>query len=93
MLNHSLTAGYGNIKISSPTAPLWHKTCNTYKRATAWQKAMGEALFGNCSCQAAAIRDPRGPLIGSLIFSFDRTEGWENMGRILPGRILGQVQT
>jgi len=37
-----------------------------YSRATARQKAMGEALFEG-SCRAAHIRDPKGPLIGSLI--------------------------
>ena len=39
-----------------------------YERGGARQKAMGEALFGMVLAEPCAIRDPRGPLIGSLDF-------------------------
>jgi hypothetical protein len=31
---------------------------------------MGEALFVMIFCRTSAIKDPKGPLVGSLIFCF-----------------------
>ena len=44
-----------------------------YKCATAWQKAMGEALFDTVLAKLRKSGIPKGPLVGSLIFCFHLT--------------------
>ncbi len=85
-------ASWRDLQLCGKTHADWHSACNVESAVSLGKKRWGKRFFVICSCRACAVRDSRGPLIESLIFTF-RTyrPGAGNTGRILRANLVRAI--
>ena len=67
-LNYCAAITYGNSRLTEKLSQQLAYGMQAHQCATAWQKAMGEALFDTVLAKLRKSGIPKGPLVGSLTF-------------------------